>query len=148
MPSIVDHVDLEVSEPTCFFTWGEEVWRQGPVSPLIRRGNTLHFEYFDPDTDAWEDPTVMALEDDGLYHFRRESEHRWAFLAETKSHVYLTGNFINEGGMQGVEMWIWPRETVKVVSGQPRRAPAKKATAASAKLRSLKAKVKQRAGRL
>jgi hypothetical protein len=111
---LVDLINLEVSEPTCFYTWQGEAWRHGPVSPLIRSGNALHFEYFDAEIDQWEDTTIMVLGDDGLYHFRQGKEHRWAVLAETRTHVYLTGNFINEDGTQGVEMWVWPQEAVKV----------------------------------
>ena len=132
MPDIVDLIDLDVSEPTCFYTWGGEAWLRGPVSPLIHSGPTLRFEFFDPDEEQWEETRVMTLEDDGLYHFRGVKEHRWAFLAETRSHVYLTGNFINEDGSQGVEMWIWPREAVRFAPSALKskgygRKPARKA---------------------
>jgi hypothetical protein len=108
MTNSVDLIDLEVSQPTCFYTWLGDAWRQGPISPLIRRGTTLHFEFFDSEFNEWEPTTVMALEDDGLYHFRDGKEHHWGFWAETKTHIYLTGNFINSDGTQGVEIYIWP----------------------------------------
>jgi hypothetical protein len=71
----------------------------------------------------------MVLEDDGLYHFRQEKEHRWAYLAETKIHVYLTGNFINDDGMQGVELWVWPQETVNAVPSAKKAASPKNVAA-------------------
>jgi hypothetical protein len=115
MTSLVDILDLEVSEPTCFYTWAGNGWYNGRISPLVRKGNTLRFEYFDSDTDDWEETTVMTMEDDCLYHFRGIKEHRCVFLAETKTHVFLTGNFVNEDGRQGVEIWIWPKENVRVI---------------------------------
>ena len=127
MPDLDDLLDLEVSEPTCFYTWAGEAWHHGRVSGLIRQGNSLRFEYFDSDTEDWEETTVMTMQKDGLYHFRGTKEHRWAFLAETKTHVFLAGNFVNEDGTQGVEIWIWPQAQVKVIG----RAPA--ATARTAR---------------
>jgi hypothetical protein len=113
MVSLVDLIELGVSEPTCFYTWLGEAWRQGPVSPLIHRGETLHFEFFDAESDEWEETTIMTLEGDGLYHYRAGQEHRWAFLAETKTHVYLAGNFVNSDGTQGVEIYVWPSDYVR-----------------------------------
>ena len=104
MSNPVDLIDLEVSEPICFFTWQGEGWYQGRVSPLIRKKDQLSFEYFDDEAGEWEDTTAMTKQADGLYHFRHADEHRWAVLAETKTHVYLTGNFINEDGTQ-TEGW-------------------------------------------
>jgi hypothetical protein len=114
MSNLVDLINLDVSEPTCFYTWEGDAWRSGRISPLIREGNVLRFQFFDDEADEWEETTVMAREEDGLYHFRRGKEHRWEFLAETANHVYLTGNFINEDGSQGVEIWIWPQESINV----------------------------------
>ena len=126
---LVDLIDLEVSEPTCFYTWGGEAWYRGRISPLTRNGNTLRFEYFDSEADDWEDPTIMALEEDGLYHFRDGKERRWAFVAETKAHVHLIGNFINDDGAQGVELWVWPQDNVRTASPEQKTATVKNVAA-------------------
>jgi hypothetical protein len=53
----------------------------------------------------------MALEKDGFYHWRAPNGpgHWWAFLSETNTHTYLTGNYINPDAHQGVQIFVWPK---------------------------------------
>lgn len=53
----------------------------------------------------------MVLEGDGLYHWRESDGrgHWWGVLSETQTHTYLTGNYINPNGDQGVQIFVWPK---------------------------------------
>jgi len=83
------------------------------VGPLIRKENAVRFDYFDP--AGTEKPLSMVFKD-GLYRWAGKSGgYRQAVLAETKTHVILTGNYVEENQTQGIEIIIWPVENVKVL---------------------------------
>jgi hypothetical protein len=51
---------------------------------------------------------------DGLYRWSGKSgAHREAVLAETGTHVILTGNYVEEDQSQGIEIIVWPVGSVK-----------------------------------
>jgi hypothetical protein len=84
-----------------------------PVGPLIRQENTIRFDYFDH--AGTERPLSMVF-NDGLYRWRGKSgAHREAVLAETETHVILTGNYVEEDQTQGIEIIVWPVEDVNVL---------------------------------
>jgi hypothetical protein len=106
---LFDLVNLDESESCVFCTSRGEGWWRDPAGKLIHEPNALRFDTLNVETDEWE-PCKMTLEKDGLYHWR-DSEghgHWWGFLSGTETHTYLTGNFINPDGDQGVQIFIWP----------------------------------------
>ena len=108
--NLVDLIKLDESEPSVFNTWEGRGWLRDPSRKPIRQVNTLKFDVFDDEAEDWE-PCAMTLEDDGLYHWRDSDGlgHWWGFLSETETHTYLTGNFINPDGHQGIQIFVWPK---------------------------------------
>jgi hypothetical protein len=107
----VDLVNLDESEPCVFYIWEGQGWLRDPSRKPIRQGNTITFDVFLSDTEGWE-PYTMALNQDGLYHWHHPEGppgHWWGFLSETKTHTYLAGNYINDDGHQGVQIFVWPK---------------------------------------
>lgn len=78
-------------------------WYQEPAGRLILHDNEIRFDSFISETEEWESVTMIRTSG-GLYDYRGENgkEHWTCFLSETKTHVYLAGNFINFDGSQGV----------------------------------------------
>lgn len=108
-----DHVNFEPDQPTCFLTLGGGGIYQLPVGPLIRNENTIRFDYCD--RAGAEKPLRMVFRD-GLYRWEGKSgAHRQAVLTETKTHVILTGNYVEEDQTQGIEIFVWPVENVRVL---------------------------------
>jgi hypothetical protein len=108
--NLVDFIKLDESEPCVFYTWDGKGWLRDPSRKPIRQVNALKFDVFDSDTEDWE-PCTMIREEDGLYHWRDPDgpAHWWGFLSETETHGYLTGNYINPDGHQGVQIFVWPK---------------------------------------
>ena len=106
----VDFVDFDSLEPCVFYTWEGAGWYSDPSCTPVRQGVRLSFDVLDSGTEQWE-PCIMALEEDGLYHWREVDGpgHWWWCLAETESHLYLTGNYINPDGHQGSQIFVWPK---------------------------------------
>jgi hypothetical protein len=111
LTDLKDHIDLEPTEPCVFFTYEGKGWYEEPVGRLIRQEGTLKFDCYDFSTDKIDSFVEMKLEADGLFHWRESGGkgHWWGFLSNTETHRYLTGNFINDDGMQGVQIFMWPQ---------------------------------------
>lgn len=109
-----DHIDLNPSEPCEFYVSAGEAWCRTPdgsVGPLIRRSNSLAFDFTDPDIPEEPQPMELVLEADGLYHWRAaDGQGHWEFLlAETPTHIYLVGNTRSEDDRVGSSVFIWPK---------------------------------------
>lgn len=106
----VDFVNLNESEPCVFYIWEGEGWLRDPSRKPSHHRSVLKFDVFDSDTEEWE-PCTMALEKDGLYHWRDADgqAHWWGVLSETNSHFYFFGNYTNSDGHQGVQIFVWPK---------------------------------------
>jgi hypothetical protein len=104
---------MDPSAPCVFYTTGGDGWYREPTGNLILRDKEIRFDSFVSETGEWE-PIRMLREADGLYRCRDENgKEQWtSFLSETKTHVYLTGNFINDDQSQGVQIHIWPQKNV------------------------------------
>ena len=108
-----DHVDFEPDQPTCFVTLGGGGMYQLPVGPLIRRGNSIHFDYYDR---TGTKKALSMVFRDGLYRSgSKPGSHREAVLTETNTHVILTGNYVEEDQTQGIQIIVWPVENVRVL---------------------------------
>ena len=95
----------------CFLNVEGDGWRRDPSRKPIRSQNGLSFDVFDSDAEEWE-PYRMTLEKDGLYHWRAVDGlgHWWGVFSETTTHDYLTGNYVNPDGHQGVQIFVWPKD--------------------------------------
>lgn len=61
--------------------------------------------------DGERDPIQLDREQDGFYHWRdRNGDGHWClFRAESATHIYLTGNWRNSDGNEGVSIFVWPK---------------------------------------
>jgi len=115
MSGLVDMINLHPSEPTEFSTSAGECWYRNGIGALVRRHNSLVFDLIDEDTGERE-PIELALENDGLYHWRdRDGSGHWClFRADTPTHVYLTGNWRSSDGEEGVSIFMWPKSEEEI----------------------------------
>lgn len=111
----MDLIDLEAETPTLFWTFAcapENGWQTTPLSELIRGEDRLKFDV-EEEAYAPEDRFApMVLAPDGLYHWRSKEKpegHWWGVLAETPTHVVLTGNWRDDRTQQGVFVAVWPK---------------------------------------
>jgi hypothetical protein len=102
-------VNLQDSEPCVFYTRDGQGWHRDASRNLVRNQSALTFEVFDRDSKDWKG-VRMALEDDGLYHWRADDGHgHWCgFLSETHVHTYLVGNYVDPRG-HGTQIFVWPK---------------------------------------
>jgi hypothetical protein len=102
-------VNLQDSEPCVFYTRDGQSWHRDASRNLVRDQSALTFEVFYKDSKDWKG-VRMALEDDGLYHWRADDRHGhwWGFLSENDGDTYLAGNYVNPGG-HGVQIFVWPK---------------------------------------
>ncbi len=101
-------VNLQDSEPCVFYIRDGQGHRDASRH-LVREQGGLTFEFFDKDSKDWKG-VRMALEDDGLYHWRADYGHaHWCgFLSETNRHTYLVGNYVDPRG-HGAQIFVWPK---------------------------------------
>jgi hypothetical protein len=108
----LDLVDFSDSKPCVFYTWEDKGWQRDRCGDLIRQKDALKFDIFDGEIVDFT--CTMALEKDGLYHWRDPEGppgHWWGFVSETETHSYLVCNFINpiSDGHRGVQIFVWPK---------------------------------------